>query len=57
MGSVVVVWLQNFGSGVGAVIVGVVAVALHVDWLPALRWGAIVGAVVFGALMLPAVGG
>jgi len=53
VGSVVAVWLQNFGGGVGAaVIVGVVAVALHVDWLPALRWGAIVGAVVFGALML-----
>ena len=53
VGGVVAVWLQNFGGGVGAaVIVGVVAVALHVDWLPALRWGAIVGAVVFGALML-----
>lgn len=53
VGGVVAVWLQNFGGGVGAaVIVGVVAVALHVEWLPALRWGAIVGAVVFGALML-----
>lgn len=51
--SVLAVWLQNLGGGIGAaVLVGVLAWQFGVDGASAARWATIAGALVFGALMI-----
>lgn len=51
--SVLAVWLQNLGGGIGAaVLVGVLAWQLGVDAANVARWATIAGALVFGALMI-----